>query len=203
LFKYLEGVILSVKDGKITMSINDTQKTKNHHFKRNIAVMSIALVMCVFIVNASIPQTVTLAFTSSWTSEGIYQVAIYIQNPTTYAVTIYYLVPANYSCGLTVPVNSILYRVWEWSNLSASRFTSGFPPNTDSFANFTVTNPVSISSSSIQMPYQCIGYNGSDVQVSTSGYDSSATYYYTDCSISPYTTLTAGTWSITIVTYTQ
>jgi hypothetical protein len=169
--------------------------------KRFIPMIAVLVIAGFLVANALAPPMVTLAFISSWTSESIYQLTVTVQNPSTYAYTVYYLTATNMSSGITIPAGYTLTNILAYDNQSASRFTSTVKPETDSFVQYNLTSPSATitTQTSLVTPY---AYSGADVLIGL-GYNSTASYYYTIGQWSGVLSLTTGTWTITITDYTQ
>ena len=178
------------------------EKSTNRKSKvRYLPIFAVLLIASFLVVFAVAPPMAVLSFTTAWTSESIYQIQLTIQNPSTYAYSVYTLTTTNMSSGITIPAGYTMTNIACFSNQSASRFTSAFKPETDSYITVNITSPSgSVSTqTSLTTPY---AFNSTDWNLGI-GYSASATYYWCIGQWLGIQTLSTGTWTISITTFTQ
>ena len=164
----------------------------------------IAILMCIGLALAPVQSTnASLMFTNAQTftgTEGISKLLFSANYPDGSTVSLT-LLRADFSSGISVPINTYLFSLTIYSNVSATRYSA--TPTANTWYNVTLTSPNTSVAYTTQYkvdsayPYYdngtCIG----------SGYSALADYYLVAKTFVIQKTLTVGTWILDISLYLQ
>jgi hypothetical protein len=162
----------------------------------------ITILICVGIALAPVqPTTASLMFTNAQAftgTEGISKLYFATNYPDGSSVGLT-LLRADFSSGLSVPINVYLVSLTIYSNVSATRYTA--TPTANTWYNVTLTAPNTVVAYSTQYKVDsAYAYYNNGTLIGT-GYSALADYYMVAKTFTMQKTLTVGTWILDISLY--